>query len=102
MHTWAAARVAWPQSATSTAGVNQRRRNGASERSTNAVSEWRISAATAAIHASDIGRSKRQTPAGFPPKARVVKASTTYTGTPPEPGVAPVIRPDAARSRRSW
>ena len=66
--TCALARVAWPQSATSVVGVNQRRSNPSSCGSRNAVSERFISRATSCIHASLGNASSTQTAAGLPEK----------------------------------
>src|SRR4051812_34109131 len=78
------ARVAWPQSSTSTVGVNQRRPRTSAllprPTSMNAVSERLFSAAIACITASGSGVSTRQTAAGFPANGRSAKASTWKRG----------------------
>src|SRR3954471_5266369 len=68
--------VAWPQRSTSTVGVNQRSPQPSSARVRNAVSARFISAATFAIHWSSRAPSMKQTAAGFPLNASLVKAST--------------------------
>src|SRR5947209_8927624 len=68
-------RVAWPQRSTSTVGVNQRSPQPSSAEVRNAVSARFISAATLAIHRSSRAPSMKQTAAGFPLNASLVKAS---------------------------
>src|SRR6185503_18073052 len=77
--TCALASVACPQSATSTAGVNQRRRKPSPSGCRNAVSLRFISPATRCIHASSRGPDNTHTAAGLPPNGFAVKASTTWT-----------------------
>src|SRR3954452_24994457 len=71
----AEASVAWRQRSTSTVCVNQRRSQSSSRRVRNAVSARFISAATFAIHRSSRAPSMKQTAAGFPLNASLVKAS---------------------------
>jgi hypothetical protein len=79
--TWAEARVAWPHRSTSVVGVNHRRSWSPSARgTTKAVSARLSSAATAAIHASVVGRDRTHTPAGLPLNGESVNESTTVIG----------------------
>src|SRR5213082_1414358 len=72
----AEASVAWPQRSTSTPGVNQRSPQSSPRRMRNAVSDRFISAATFAIHRSSRAPpSMKQTAAGLPLNASLVKAS---------------------------
>mmetsp|Transcript_92097 Transcript_92097/g.260682 ORF Transcript_92097/g.260682 Transcript_92097/m.260682 type:complete len:368 (+) Transcript_92097:90-1193(+) len=75
---WAAPSVAWPQSATSRAGVNQRMSQAVppSRGSRKAVSARLFSTATACIHPSSPPRCVKSTAAGLPASATGVKAST--------------------------
>jgi hypothetical protein len=74
--TSAVASVAWPHSATSTPGVNQRSRQPSPSRTTKAVSERLFSAAIACSVASGSQVSSGMTAAGLPVKTRLAKAST--------------------------
>ena len=71
----ALARVAWPQSSTSTAGVNQRRPNASPMGCRKAVSDRFISRATSCIHSGWAGPSSRHTAAGLPRNGRSVNES---------------------------
>jgi len=88
--TCAEASVAWPQSGTSSAGVNQRRpkRAGSAVFSRKAVSAWLFSAASACIQAASgqasIGSS---TQAGLPRNGPLAKASTVHWRIRPLPQV---------------
>src|SRR4030095_16716265 len=75
-------RVAWPQSATSTAGVNQRSAKPSSRFTRNAVSERIISRAPLCIQLSSRGAGRRQTAAGLPAKGVSVNASTCVIRRP--------------------
>ena len=106
--TWALASVACPHSATSTVGVNHRSSSSAPSPSpftgvvtTNAVSERFISAATACIHCSSAGASRRHTAAGLPRNASLVNASTPQIGRGEHGAGAPaaVIRSPPGRRR---
>ena len=74
--TKAVASVAWPQSSTSIAGVNQRRFQSLPSATTNAVSLRLFSAAIDCINSVGRKRSSRITAAGLPANTRSAKAST--------------------------